>query len=231
MHVYLFILQEQLDLLTIRLVDLLSFLLPYFWESQLYCHFSSSRFLSQGFRCEMYLLSRKVSKNVCYFCRGQNSLSSFAFRLKNTGERSFREPQTLVFESSSSRLLPCFCIWGSTYKNLEQQSSFEWDPQLSESNNSWLFTGSNWRMYSQPETATLRRFGHGGGSILSRKRFGKLCPHAVKATPLWRGLKPIRSCEVSNYASKKAIEKAGFISEHRRVKIRLSSWYGKRRVK
>jgi GNAT superfamily N-acetyltransferase len=33
------------------------------------------------------------------------------------------------------------------------------------------------------------------------------------------GWKPICSCEVSNHASKKAIEKAGFISEHRIVKM------------
>jgi GNAT superfamily N-acetyltransferase len=36
------------------------------------------------------------------------------------------------------------------------------------------------------------------------------------------GWKPICSCETSNHASKKAIERAGFISEHRRVKIRFS---------
>ena len=35
------------------------------------------------------------------------------------------------------------------------------------------------------------------------------------------GWRPICSCEVSNGASKKAIEKAGFISEQRIVKIEL----------
>lgn len=35
--------------------------------------------------------------------------------------------------------------------------------------------------------------------------------------------KPICSCSVDNYASKKAIEKAGFISEHQMVKITFSS--------
>jgi GNAT superfamily N-acetyltransferase len=35
------------------------------------------------------------------------------------------------------------------------------------------------------------------------------------------GLKPICSCEASNYASKKAIEKAGFISEHRMVTMQF----------
>lgn len=37
------------------------------------------------------------------------------------------------------------------------------------------------------------------------------------------GYKPICSCEANNYASKKAIEKAGFISEQRIVKIQFSS--------
>ncbi|BCL84474.1 GNAT family N-acetyltransferase [Ktedonobacteria bacterium brp13] len=37
------------------------------------------------------------------------------------------------------------------------------------------------------------------------------------------GWKPICSCSVDNHASKKAIEKAGFISEHKMVKITFSS--------
>ena len=36
------------------------------------------------------------------------------------------------------------------------------------------------------------------------------------------GWKPICSCVVDNYASKRAIEKAGFISEHRMVKMLFS---------
>jgi predicted acetyltransferase len=36
------------------------------------------------------------------------------------------------------------------------------------------------------------------------------------------GWKPICSCAVDNLASKKAIERAGFLSEHRMVKITFS---------
>ncbi len=44
----------------------------------------------------------------------------------------------------------------------------------------------------------------------------QLKQHCYKA-----GWKPICSCSADNHASKKAIEKAGFISEHRMVKIQL----------
>ena len=48
-----------------------------------------------------------------------------------------------------------------------------------------------------------------GGAMLTQ-----LKKHCYEA-----GWKPICSCEATNHASKKAIEKAGFISEHRMVKI------------
>jgi GNAT superfamily N-acetyltransferase len=52
--------------------------------------------------------------------------------------------------------------------------------------------------------------GRGVGSFL----LAQLKSHCYKA-----GWKPICSCEVSNHASKKAIEKAGFISEQRLVEV------------
>jgi hypothetical protein len=57
--------------------------------------------------CQMLLLSRKVSENVSCFCTGQSLLIGFASLSKNTGKRSFQEPQTLVFLSSFRRLFAC----------------------------------------------------------------------------------------------------------------------------
>src|SRR5579884_3732738 len=52
--------------------------------------------------------------------------------------------------------------------------------------------------------------GRGLGSFM----LNQLKNHCYKA-----GWKPICSCAIDNYATKKAIEKAGFISEHRMVKM------------
>ena len=57
--------------------------------------------------CGQPLQEKDLHTQELLFCIGQSLLIGFASLPKNTGERSFREPQTLVFESSLSRLFSC----------------------------------------------------------------------------------------------------------------------------